>query len=59
MAACVKTVIHNEAQRGIVLRVLYPACAMTAGARPAWTELLSGVEGVSSRPVRRIGRRAR
>jgi hypothetical protein len=58
---CGKVVMHNEAhmtdrQRGIVLRVLlnrmrHDGC----GGLPAKAELLTGVAGTSSRPVRRLG----
>jgi hypothetical protein len=45
----------NNRRRGIVLRVLlnrmrHEGC----GGRPSRAELLSGIEGVSSRSVRRI-----
>jgi hypothetical protein len=57
---CGKTVMHNEThmtdrQRGIVLRVLLSRMRHDGcGGRPARAELLTGIEGVSSRPVRRI-----
>ena len=57
---CGKTVMHPEAhmsdrQRGIVLRVLLSRMRHDGcGGRAARAELLTGVEGVSSRPVRRI-----
>ena len=57
---CGETVIHNEThmperQRGMVLRVLlsrmrHDGCGGLAGK----AELITGVEGASSRPVRRI-----
>jgi hypothetical protein len=57
---CGKPVMHNEVhmtehQRGMVLRVLpsrmrHDGC----GGRAARAELLTGIDGVSSQPVRRI-----
>jgi hypothetical protein len=57
---CHKDVMHNEVhmtdrQRGMVLRVLlsrfrHDGC----GGRPGRAELVSGIKGVSSRPVRRV-----
>lgn len=61
---CGKTVMHNEAhmtehQRGIVLCVLLSRMRHDGcGGRPARAELLTGIEGISSRPVRRIVLRA-
>jgi hypothetical protein len=52
--------MHNEAhlsahQRGMVLRVLLSRMRHDGcGGRAARVELLTGIEGVSSRPVRRI-----
>jgi hypothetical protein len=57
---CSKTMIHNEAhmserQRGMVLRVLLSRMRhQGCGGLPAKAELLTGVEGVASHPVRRI-----
>ena len=57
---CGKVTMLNEAhmtehRRGIVLRILlnrmrHDGC----GGRPSRAELLTGIDGVSSRPVRRI-----
>jgi hypothetical protein len=57
---CGKVIMHNEVhmmerQRGIVLRV--PLSRMRhegCGGRAGRAELLTGIDGVSSRPVRRI-----
>ena len=55
--------MHNEVhladrQRGMVLRVLLSRMRHNGcGGRPARAELLTGVEGVSSRPVRKIALR--
>jgi hypothetical protein len=52
--------MHNEVhmpdrQRGMVLRVLLSHVRHEdCGGRAARVELLTGVEGISSRPVRRI-----
>jgi hypothetical protein len=57
---CGKVVMHNEAhmserQRGIVLRVLLSRMRHDGcGGRAGKVELLTGVDGASSRPVRRI-----
>jgi ribosomal protein S27E len=43
---------HGQLQiRRILARMWHDGC----GGRPATAELLTGIEGVSSRPVRRIG----
>jgi hypothetical protein len=58
-----KVIMHNEVhladrQRGMVLRVLLSRMRHNGcGGRPARAELLTGVEGVSSRPVRKIALR--
>jgi hypothetical protein len=45
----------TEHQRGMVLRVLLSRMRHDGcGGRPARAELLTGIDGVSSRPVRRI-----
>jgi hypothetical protein len=55
-----KTIIHNEVhmpdrQRGMVLRALLSRMRHEGcGGRAARAELLTGIEGVTSRPVRRI-----
>jgi hypothetical protein len=57
---CGKVIMHNEVhltkhQRGMVLRMLLSRMRHEGcGGRAARAELLTGVEGVSSRPVRRI-----
>ena len=57
---CGKVTMLNEAhmtehRRGIVLRVLLSRMRHDGcGGRPSRTELLTGIDGVSSRPVRRI-----
>jgi hypothetical protein len=57
---CFKDRMLNEVhmtdrQRGMVLRVLISRMRHEGcGGRPGRAELVSGVEGVSSRPVRRI-----
>jgi hypothetical protein len=61
---CGKPVMHNEVhmtehQRGMVLRVLLSRLRHEGcGGRPARAELLTGIDGVSSQPVRRIVLRA-
>ena len=57
---CGKVIMHNEVhmsdrQRGIVLRVLLSRMRHDGcGDRAGRAELLTGIDGVSSRPVRRI-----
>jgi hypothetical protein len=59
---CGKVVMHNEVHaswrhrllRSIIARMRHDGC----GGLPAKAELLSGIEGVSSRPVRKIVLRA-
>jgi len=57
---CGKVSMLNEAhmtapRRGIVLRVLLNRMRHeSCGGRPARAELLTGIDGVSTRPVRRI-----
>jgi hypothetical protein len=57
---CGKVIMHNEVhmpdrQRGMVLRVLLSRMRHEdCGSRAARAELLTGIEGVSSRPMRRI-----
>ncbi len=61
---CGKTVMHNEShmtdrQRGIVSRVLLSRMRHDGcGGRAGRAELLTGIDGVSSQPVRRIVLRA-
>jgi hypothetical protein len=57
---CGKVIMHNEVhltkhQRGMALRMLLSRMRHEGcGGRAARAELLTGVEGVPSRPVRRI-----
>jgi hypothetical protein len=61
---CGKPVMHNEVhmtehQRGMVLRVYLSRTRHEGcGGRAGRVELLTGIDGVSSRPVRRIVLRA-